>query len=482
MITKENLEEINKDLASIPVKGKEYVTVDARVRAFRQLIPDGTISTEILSNENGVVTMKATIQDETGRILSTGLSYEKESNGFINKTSYIENCVPLDTEILTLEGWKYYYQIEKGDMALSLNMETNRIEFTPIKEINIHQDRPLVELKTSRFNVRCTPQHKWVVRSQYKDISKVETLHIKTSEKIVQNVLQEGIEPSSIGRRLGWLMCDCEITRTQNGMPSTAYISQSKYTTDVVELFGEPSYLANANTAEKNWKDNYEWVIKGELVRYILGHFKISTYKDLSRAMLEASLEDVAGCYQSMMLADGEDRGFSSTYIELVEAVQIMCARLGIATGKIKSRLCKLSTKPIYTLSIKKTDGAWFSEIRVVHIPPADVWCPTTENGTWFMRQGNFVTLTSNCETSAVGRALGFLGIGINTSIASAEEVGNAIENQPIDAVKVKIIRQDIEKGKTDEEKLLKWLKIKRIEDMTEGMFRKYAEKKEEKK
>ena len=38
-----------------------------------------------------------------------------------------------------------------------------------------------------------------------------------------------------------------------------------------------------------------------------------------------------------------------------------------------------------------------------------------------------------NCETSSVGRALGNLGIGIDTSIASAEEVLNAIENQPKD-------------------------------------------------
>tara|TARA_R100000329_G_C7614309_1_gene218051 strand:+ start:1940 stop:2449 length:510 start_codon:yes stop_codon:yes gene_type:complete len=38
-----------------------------------------------------------------------------------------------------------------------------------------------------------------------------------------------------------------------------------------------------------------------------------------------------------------------------------------------------------------------------------------------------------NCETSAVGRALGNLGIGIDTSVASAEEVLNAVKNQPQD-------------------------------------------------
>lgn len=46
---------------------------------------------------------------------------------------------------------------------------------------------------------------------------------------------------------------------------------------------------------------------------------------------------------------------------------------------------------------------------------------------------GSFINKTSyieNCETSAVGRALGMAGFGIDTSIASAEEVGNAMLNQ----------------------------------------------------
>ena len=45
----------------------------------------------------------------------------------------------------------------------------------------------------------------------------------------------------------------------------------------------------------------------------------------------------------------------------------------------------------------------------------------------------NKTSYIENCETSAVGRALGFLGIGIETSIASAEEVANAIKQQKED-------------------------------------------------
>lgn len=45
----------------------------------------------------------------------------------------------------------------------------------------------------------------------------------------------------------------------------------------------------------------------------------------------------------------------------------------------------------------------------------------------------SFINKTSyieNCETSAVGRALGMCGFGIDTSVASYEEVANAIQNQ----------------------------------------------------
>lgn len=54
--------------------------------------------------------------------------------------------------------------------------------------------------------------------------------------------------------------------------------------------------------------------------------------------------------------------------------------------------------------------------------------------GLAYEKEGNsFINKTSyieNCESSSVGRALGFMGIGIETSIASAEEVRNAIHQQ----------------------------------------------------
>ena len=58
----------------------------------------------------------------------------------------------------------------------------------------------------------------------------------------------------------------------------------------------------------------------------------------------------------------------------------------------------------------------------------------TIATGTAYEQEGStFINKTSyieNCETSAVGRALGMAGFGIDTSVASAEEVQNAVLNQ----------------------------------------------------
>ena len=58
----------------------------------------------------------------------------------------------------------------------------------------------------------------------------------------------------------------------------------------------------------------------------------------------------------------------------------------------------------------------------------------TLGTGLAYEREGssniNKTSYIENCETSAVGRALGMAGLGINTAVASSEEVQNAIKQQ----------------------------------------------------
>ena len=78
--------------------------------------------------------------------------------------------------------------------------------------------------------------------------------------------------------------------------------------------------------------------------------------------------------------------------------------------------------------------------------------------GLAYEKEGStFINKTSyleNCETSAVGRALGLLGIGIDTSIASADEMQTAIVNQTSEKDAPKLRQQILALAGGDEQRV----------------------------
>lgn len=91
--------------------------------------------------------------------------------------------------------------------------------------------------------------------------------------------------------------------------------------------------------------------------------------------------------------------------------------------------------------------------------------------GTAYEKEGStFINKTSyieNCETSAVGRALGMCGFGIDTSVASAEEVENAMANQEEQKATPKQVETLNKYYKGDNlKKLLDTNQIKKLEDL----------------
>ena len=88
------LEEVNNNLETTDIKGKEYVEVNTRLKAFWSLWEEGKIKTDILVLENGMCVIKAEVFENKNDTepRATGIAYEKEGSTFINKTSFIENC------------------------------------------------------------------------------------------------------------------------------------------------------------------------------------------------------------------------------------------------------------------------------------------------------------------------------------------------------------------------------------------------------
>ena len=452
-------------MKSIEIRGKSYIPVNERVKEFRAKYPDLRVLSEIVSLDENSVVMKATVVDMEGHALATGYAQEDRNSSNINKTSYVENCecVPLGAKILTWDGWKFYYEVNEGDDVLTYNPDTHRNEWLPLQKVSVYTDKPVIKVQTSRFMSVFTKGHRWLVNgamTPYEDIP--------IRNKITTMPKPFPVVASNMGERLGWLLGDCVIKYTDDGLPSNAEITQAKYVDEVTALFGE----GNPVNGKEGWQQSYKWYVPAKEVRRVFGHFHISSYKDLPNEICKWTLADIKGFYEASMLCDGtkDKRVYAKTDKELVEAMQTACTLLGIKTGKITSKIQKGATRPIYLLQIHSTDGAYKSEFKETCLPPQDVWCPTTANGNWYCSYKGYQYLTGN--TSAVGRALGMFGIGIDASMASADEVANAIDRQ--EALKQKIDKNAIsalkllaeEKG-SDLTMILSYCELEKIEDMT---------------
>ena len=79
------------DDGTVNIRGKIYKTVARRIQDFRELYPEWSVSSKILS-AGDIVQVKATIRTESGRTVATGFAEEVRGSTNINKTSALENA------------------------------------------------------------------------------------------------------------------------------------------------------------------------------------------------------------------------------------------------------------------------------------------------------------------------------------------------------------------------------------------------------
>jgi hypothetical protein len=97
---------MGKQLKTVDIKGKQYVTVNDRLKYFREnfggyslvtTVIHQTDSSVVVFNSKDVkkeatITLKAEIVNESGVVVASGMAHETENSNYINKTSFVENC------------------------------------------------------------------------------------------------------------------------------------------------------------------------------------------------------------------------------------------------------------------------------------------------------------------------------------------------------------------------------------------------------
>lgn len=82
----EQIEQVNREIKTTELKGKQYAEVKERVIAYRKLYPQGVISTELTFTENYVL-CEARATNENNLVIATGHARE-----LLNKAFAVENA------------------------------------------------------------------------------------------------------------------------------------------------------------------------------------------------------------------------------------------------------------------------------------------------------------------------------------------------------------------------------------------------------
>lgn len=72
------------------------------------------------------------------------------------------DCLTLDADILTRDGFKSHDEVRLGDETLGYNPATGHLEWTRVLDVVHHDEREVVEIGNSRWHARVTPGHRWI--------------------------------------------------------------------------------------------------------------------------------------------------------------------------------------------------------------------------------------------------------------------------------------------------------------------------------
>jgi tRNA-splicing ligase RtcB (3'-phosphate/5'-hydroxy nucleic acid ligase) len=329
--------------------------------------------------------------------------------GALMADHHVGYCFPLDTQILTRQGWKSYEQTEVGDETLGLNPATGMTEWTPILEKHFFPEQEVIQIAHSRFSFRATAGHRWWSdKRHWKRNHRVEDF--TTTEKINSETRLILSRPFAGGESLitpqeasiiAWILSDGHLQIGPGGGPNkdkgyNGSIFQGKPRgREAIEeaLEGVPHAVYVREREGTNYP-SAQYRIQSEFLRQLWRKADLEQ-NSVSQFLLSLSQDSLEAFMEAFELAEGSERdnymripqNRGELHDALALAIYLLGYRPRISRRKGKCGILGLGRPHVFGAFLQKED-----------VGIENVWCVTTELGTLTAKQANEIVLTGNSQ------------------------------------------------------------------------------------
>lgn len=264
------------------------------------------------------------------------------------------DCLDSQTEILTVDGWKGMGMVKKGDIALCLNPNTDKLVRSTISDTAVREVRPgerMVVLKGNHYDLRVTEGHRFYVKP----------VGAKPAYRV-------------------WTGADLLKRKAPFRLPFSASPA----------VLPVPIPLQEDEISTIAWETHHLGKpLPRRILRFSQNQF-ITLWVALCRLSGIRKPQPEQSCYHTQVKGD-------------VDLLQQAAVQLGFSTWHKKKKLANQEThymvavKNYRMMSVSPNDWKSVTPHSEPSIPGEKVWCATTEHGTLITRRGGKVIILGNC-------------------------------------------------------------------------------------
>ena len=321
--------------------------------------------------------------------------------------SVVYGCVPLDYPILTAEGWKSVDDLVEGELIYAADTATGQLVKTPLRRINRYSNTPVNAYSTHGFNVTTTANHKWVVAKRNKgkedEIKLVEAQDIKHDDKIMLaypylSNHDDGYTDEEV-QLISWVVSDGCLYRSQSNRKIRKILMQimqakPQYVEEIKKLMTNFSHSWDKSGIGDEKENLCQWVLS-------LNARHLEMFVDI--------FNKAEGSFSNDTWVVTQKHGYTADAYRLAAS---LCGKY--VTSEYKEG-------GISKYHLRKKPFVTAQKLVVKDAGSCDVWCPTTDYGTWVTQDENgSIIVTGN---SNYGRGVPAIAAALEMPIDSAQYV-----------------------------------------------------------